>query len=238
MKKDLKSLNIMNIMRRFTLIELLVVIAIIAILAAMLLPALNKARAKAHMTSCLSNLKQIGTAFHLYSGDYQDMMPLGGLQGSTGNNEPHKVAGPLRAGHLRTNNYLPPSGSGSANCYGVDRPAVFRCPGNKNWDTSDGLKNYSSYESPKYAMLKDGTEKTSDAVLAFKVDKLHPEYAIQADTLALAYTSNPQYNPAKAHHGEEVNLLFVDGSTGKNKIRMAETHYYWMFLRREGLKRN
>src|ERR1051326_1982805 len=109
-------------MRRsgFTLIELLVVIAIIAILAEILFPVFAQPRDKARQATCLSNMKQLGTAQLMYNQDWDETMP--------------------QAYHALAD------GSGDFPWYLIIQPYVkntniFRCPSDKNPFIAGSLLN-------------------------------------------------------------------------------------------------
>ncbi|MBS1708658.1 MAG: prepilin-type N-terminal cleavage/methylation domain-containing protein [Armatimonadetes bacterium] len=72
------------IKKAFTLIELLVVIAIIAILAAILFPVFAQAKTAAKKATAISNLKQMGTAFNIYTADNDDTLPMAWSRRATG----------------------------------------------------------------------------------------------------------------------------------------------------------
>ena len=99
--------------KAFTLIELLVVITIIAVLVALLLPALNNARARAKQIACVANLKQIYTAESMYLDDNRNyFMPWYNLGGAEYNwpYQAQKVIADVLDGSIRWRRTVAPPG--------------------------------------------------------------------------------------------------------------------------------
>jgi prepilin-type processing-associated H-X9-DG protein len=89
---------------------LLVVIGIIAVLIGILLPSLTKARESANQVVCMSNLRQFGLGFQIYSNQNNGMLPQKGPDGSDTNSN---FFGPV-------NGVVPPGG-----VIGYDDPSLW-----------------------------------------------------------------------------------------------------------------
>jgi prepilin-type processing-associated H-X9-DG protein len=142
------------------LIELLVVIAIIAILAALLLPALASAKQEALRTQCMSNTKQLLTAWTLYAGDNGDVLPdnISGLDSPYGGWANGLIS--TISPYPENTNYIMMM-QGEIGPY-TKSAAIYRCPSDQSVDMALHGPRVRSY-SMNFTVGNKSTNGTQDA---------------------------------------------------------------------------
>lgn len=205
--------------RGLTLVESLVVIAIIGLLAAVLLPVFSKIRYPVRITKCVSNLRQIHTAFELYAADNNNYYPPVRVAASD-QNYPHFLREYIPTknrygGGQQPNIYLCPEklnigGHTSASHYGVNRHL---------YDAQGGLANplnKLTIADPSRTILLADTRQLTSGIMSSTIGNGNPPGTVQGPT------------PLQFKHANgSANILHADGHVAffENTYILNEARY-------------
>jgi len=255
MKPTSKSLNRagshvkVSVGSAFTLIELLVVIAIIAILAALLLPALARAKEKAHRAVCKSNMRQVALTAIMYSMDNTEKFPAA-LRGAQ---TYHAVWLPIETydyfvnvGRVQTNCLTCPDKNKDGNwIIPLQNPPIamrvgFFCLWSMptDLDTRPRDKNWASFTWPWDSPRKSTDQSPYTVLLADIISKGTDTYAgYSGRTTDVPHTpGGPRVGPdtmtPEALNSQGGNVGLVDGSVSWRK--QIEMHQRYVLFNNSG----
>jgi prepilin-type processing-associated H-X9-DG protein/prepilin-type N-terminal cleavage/methylation domain-containing protein len=212
----------------FTLIELLVVIAIIAILAAMLLSALAEAKSAGQSAACKSNLRQIGIALSLYTGEFQkyplaaaSTQPSAGMRGgaalwdeqllpfAASNRDLFLCPADKKARKWTNNVRLPQTNP----CYGYNLAGSGRYP---MFGVSLGLDGGSDGHGGSVYLTENQVKAPSDMIA---VTDAHPRSGGGDNDLDDLFPINLMAALAPPRHNQGANAVFCDGHIEYGKLK-------------------
>ena len=184
----------------FTLVEMLVVIAIIGVLAALLLPALERAKARAKRMECVSGLRQIGLASHVFANDHGGKLPTQVSTNDGGSLEFVQAGYQIRgAFYFAYKDLLPLAGALAA-------PTLFACPADL---TRRPATNFSQFSNPNLSYYVGLAADANDPRQILAADRGLPTLATNGYSLQHLPAPAPLHWTG-AHDGNG-NILFADG---------------------------
>lgn len=184
----------------FSLLELLCVIAIIGLLAALLLPALNQAKARAKRIQCVENLHQLGIAFQSFAHDHNDQFPMAVPAASGGSLEFSQAAYLVQGQFYLTFRHFQALSNDLAS------PAVLVCPA----DTRAAARDFASMSNSNlsYFLVLNAAFNRPEGILAG--DRNLTNNYTSAATIAFLGTASSLHWTREMHQFKG-NVLYSEG---------------------------